>query len=149
MPREFSRRHRVAEELQRELGLLITREVKDPRVQLVSISDVEVSADLKYAKVYVASFDVTAEDDRATRAVVGLRAAEGFLKRQLAQRLRLRVMPELRFIADHTERDAQEMDRLIESAVETDRLNAEAVSDEPADEAERAGNADPKDRGAS
>lgn len=120
MPREFSRRHRVAEELKRELGFLVASHVKDPRVQFVSISDVDVSPDLKHAKVYVANFDVTAAEDRATRAVAGLQAAEGFLKKQLGRRLRLRVMPELRFIEDTTERDAQKLDRLIESAVAAD-----------------------------
>ena len=142
MAREFSRRHRVAEELQRELGLLITSEVKDPRVQFVSISEVELSADLQHAKVYVANFDVTAEDDRAARAIEGLKAAEGFLKKKLGQRLRLRVMPELRFIEDTTERDAQKMDRLIESAVASD----EAVSGEATDTDD---GQPPEDRGAS
>ena len=135
MAREFSRKQRVAEELQRELGLLINSEVKDPRVRFVSISDVEVSPDLKFAKVFVANFDVTAEDDRATRAIEGLKAAEGFLKKKLGQRLHLRVMPALRFIEDTTEREAQKMDRLIESAVAADRQSEQAADSDEDDEA--------------
>ena len=135
MAREFSRKQRVAEELQRELGLLINSEVKDPRVRFVSISDVEVSSDLKFAKVFVANFDVTAEDDRATRAIEGLKAAEGFLKKKLGQRLHLRVMPALRFIEDTTEREAQKMDRLIESAVAADRQSEQAADGDEDDEA--------------
>jgi len=123
MPREFSRRHRVAEELKRELGVLITTEVKDPRVRLVAITDVEVSTDLKYAKVYVGSFDVTAEKEKSAEVIEGLRAARGFLKRALGKRLRLRVMPELRFIEDATEREAQRMSGIIDSAVAEDRLH--------------------------
>lgn len=134
MAREFTRRQRVGEELKRELGILITTQVKDPRVSLVAITDVEVSPDLKHAKVYVGSFDVTASADKSTDAVAGLQAARGFLKKQLGSRLRLRVMPELRFIEDPTEREAQRLDQLISTAVKQDRENAESTDrDEDAD----------------
>lgn len=123
MPREFSRRHRVAEELKRELGILITTEVKDPRVRLVAITDVEVTTDLKYAKIYVGSFDVTAEKEKSGEVLEGLRAASGFLKRALGKRMRLRIMPELRFIEDATEREAHRMSGIIDSAVAEDRLH--------------------------
>ena len=130
MAREFSRKHRVAEELKRELGILITTEVKDPRVRLVAITSVEVSADLAYAKVYVGSFDVTAPPEEANKAIEGLNAARGFLKRALGKRLRLRVMPELRFIEDTTERDAQHMREVINSAVAEDRRHGDPLADD-------------------
>ncbi|MES1926876.1 30S ribosome-binding factor RbfA [Salinisphaera sp. T31B1] len=124
MPREFTRRHRVAEELKRELGILLTTEVKDPRVRLVAITDVEVSPDLKYAKVYVGSFDVTASADPVPDMLDGLRAARGFLKRALGKRMHLRVMPELRFIEDATEREAHRLESVIKAAVDADREHA-------------------------
>lgn len=129
MAREFARRERVAEELKRELGVLIATQVKDPRVEFVTITDVDVSPDLKHAKVYVGTFDVTAGDDKAAQAVEGLRAAGGYLKKQLGKRLRLRVMPDLRFVEDTTERDAQRLDRLIDDALEQDREHSESESD--------------------
>jgi ribosome-binding factor A len=129
VPREFSRKHRVAEELKRELGVLITTEVKDPRVRLVAITDVEVSRDLKYAKVFVGTFDVTAEAESSSQALEGLRAARGFLKRALGKRLRLRVIPELRFEEDTTERDAHRMSGLIDSAVAEDRRHGDPLED--------------------
>jgi ribosome-binding factor A len=129
VPREFSRKHRVAEELKRELGVLITTEVKDPRVRLVAITDVEVSRDLKYAKVFVGTFDVTAEAESSSQALEGLRAARGFLKRALGKRLRLRVIPELRFEEDTTERDAHRMSGLIDSAVAEDRRHGDPIED--------------------
>ena len=129
MPREFSRKHRVAEELKREIGVLITTEVKDPRVRLVAITDVEVSRDLKYAKVFVGTFDVTAEAESSSQALEGLRAARGFLKRALGKRLRLRVIPELRFEEDTTERDAHRMSGLIDSAVAEDRRHGDPIED--------------------
>ncbi|MES1940234.1 ribosome-binding factor A [Salinisphaera sp. T5B8] len=130
MAREFSRKHRVAEELKRELGVLITTEVKDPRVRLVAITSVEVSADLKYAKVFVGSFDVTAPVGQSNEAIEGLTAARGFLKRALGKRLHLRVMPDLRFIEDTTERDAQHLRQVINSAVAEDRRHGDPMADD-------------------
>lgn len=136
MPREFTRKHRVAEELKRELGILITTEVKDPRVRLVAITEVEVSSDLKHAKVYVGSFDVTAANEKAPEVLEGLRAARGFLKRALGKRLHLRTIPELRFLEDPTEREAQRMDGLIKSAVAEDRRYSATDADPVADTGE-------------
>lgn len=130
MAREFTRRDRVAEELKREIGSLITTQVKDPRVQLAAITDVEVSPDIKYAKVYVSTFDVTAPQAKGQEVVEGLRAARGYLKRELGKRLRMRSMPELTFLEDHTEREAHRMSKVIDEAVEADRRNA-PVDEEP------------------
>ncbi|MDA3919931.1 MAG: 30S ribosome-binding factor RbfA [Salinisphaera sp.] len=121
MGREFKRRDRVAEELKRELGILITTHVKDPRVHLAAITGVEVSTDLKYAKVHVGTFDVTAGVEKPGEVIAGLTAARGYLKRELGRRLRLRVMPELTFLEDPTEREAQRMSQLIDDAVDADR----------------------------
>lgn len=124
MPKEFARKHRVAEEIKRELGVLITTEVKDPRVRLITITEVSVSSDLKYAKVYVGSFDLSAATDSAAEALEGLRAARGFLKRALGKRLHLRTIPDLRFYEDTTEREAQRLTQLINSAVAEDERHA-------------------------
>lgn len=134
MAREFNRRDRVAEELKRELGSLITTQVKDPRVELASITDVEVSPDLKYAKVYVSTFDVTAADSRGQEIVAGLAAARGFLKRELGKRLRMRVMPELTFVEDTTEREAHRLEQVIDEAVEADRQHAAPEDDTSTDD---------------
>lgn len=134
MAREFNRRDRVAEELKRELGSLITTQVKDPRVELASITDVEVSPDLKYAKVYVSTFDVTAADSKGQEVVAGLATARGFLKRELGKRLRMRVMPELTFVEDTTEREAYRLEQVIDEAVEADRRHASPTDDTSTDD---------------
>lgn len=123
MPREFARKHRVADQLKREIGILITQQIKDPRVQLAAITDVDVSPDLKHAKVHVSTFDVTASADRTQEVVDGLRAARGYLKRELGKRLHIRSMPDLRFVADTTERDAQHLKQVIDEAVAEDRMH--------------------------
>ena len=88
---------RINEEIQKELASLI-RNLKDPRVQdtMISITRVEATPDLRYAKVY-ASF---LQEDRAADALKGLKSASGFLRRELGHALQLRYTPELQFIGD-------------------------------------------------
>ena len=94
------RRERVAQLLGRELGNMITTgEIKDPRVgSLISVSRVEISRDLAYAKVFVSSFDDAA---KLTAAAEALNHAAGFIQGTVAKRIRLRVTPRFTFIADH------------------------------------------------
>lgn len=120
MAREFSRRQRVAEEIKKELGSLIATKVKDPGIRLVTITEVDVSPDLKHAKVYVGMFDLAHDDDQAPKVLAGLARARGFLRRELGKRLRLRVLPELRFYEDATERHAQRLSDVIRTAVQED-----------------------------
>ena len=88
---------RINGEVQKELASLI-RNLKDPRVQdtMISITHVEVTPDLRYAKVY-ASF---LQEEKAAEALKGLKSASGFLRRELGRSLQLRYTPELQFIGD-------------------------------------------------
>lgn len=118
MPNEFPRSRRVAEQIQRELSTLIATEVKDPRAALAVVTDVEVSSDLSYARVFVAAADLNEDSQDAIR---GLTRAGGFLRSRLGRNMRMRYVPVLRFIEDRTERDAAHMDQLIEDATAEDR----------------------------
>ena len=87
---------RINEEIQRELATLI-RTVKDPRVHgLVSITAVDTTSDLRWAKIYVSVLDKS----DVKEVVKGLKSAGGFLRRELGRALQLRYTPELQFIAD-------------------------------------------------
>ena len=88
---------RINEEIQRELSALL-RTVKDPRLQngLVTITHVDTTSDLRYAKIYISALDKSQEKDM----MKGLRSAAGYLRRELGAALRLRYTPELQFIAD-------------------------------------------------
>lgn len=88
---------RINEEIQRELSNLL-RNLKDPRVQdtMISITKVETTPDLRYAKVYVSFLD----ENRASGAMKGLKSASGFLRRELGQKLQLRYTPELQWSLD-------------------------------------------------
>lgn len=88
---------RINEEIQRELSALL-RTVKDPRLQsgLVTITHVDTTSDLRYAKIYISALDKENEKEM----MKGLKSASGYLRRELGAALRLRYTPELQFIAD-------------------------------------------------
>ena len=92
-----NRKGRINEELQRELSALI-RTLKDPRVQqsMVSVTKVEATGDLRYAKVYISVLD----KDKSKETIKGLKSAGGFLRREIGSRLQLRYTPELVFEED-------------------------------------------------
>lgn len=117
MGKDFSRTRRIAEQIQRELAELIQLEVKDPRVGLITLTDVEVSQDYAHAKVFFTSLGAA---EQAPEAVAGLRHAAGFLRAQLAHRLKLRVMPQLHFIYDTSVEEGMRLSHLIDEAVAED-----------------------------
>jgi ribosome-binding factor A len=118
MPREFPRARRVEEQLKRLLSELVRREVKDPRVGLITITSAEVSRDLTHANVYFTPFAGSGDAKAAREA---LQHAAGFLRHQVRNQMRLRVAPEIQFhIDDSVERGAR-LSELISDAVESDR----------------------------
>lgn len=109
MPRDYPRRYRVADQIQRELGSLI-REVKDPRVSgIVTVSSVDVSPDLGHAKIYVTVLECEEPED----TVVALNRAAGFLRGRLGGRLELRAVPRLVFQYDATLDRVDRVERLL------------------------------------
>ena len=105
-----NRSGRINEEIQRELSSLI-RTVKDPRVHgLVSITAVDTTPDLRYAKIFVSVLDKS----DVKEVVKGLRSAGGYLRRELGRSLQLRYTPELTFVADDSIAEGAHILELIE-----------------------------------
>ncbi len=117
MPKDATRPRRVAEQIQRELAELLRLELKDPRVGMITLTDVEVSADYAHAKVF---FTLLGDKSRVEQALAGLNSAAGFLRSQVAHRMKLRVMPQLHFIHDESIERGMQLDRLIDQAVAED-----------------------------
>jgi ribosome-binding factor A len=117
MPREFSRRMRLGAELQRLLNELLLTEVKDPRLTGVSVSEVDVSGDLGVARIYFTTLDPDAGSEAAAE---GLARASGFMRGRIGKVLRVRRVPELRFIHDDSARRGVELTRLIEQVAPDD-----------------------------
>lgn len=115
MPKEFSRKDRVAELLQRELAWLIQQEIKDPRLGMITVSAVEVSKDLAHAKVYVT---VLGDDEmKIKQSIQILNDAAAYLRTQLWHKLKMRSVPELRFLFDESIRYGNRLSALIDKAV--------------------------------
>ena len=119
MPREFTRSTRVAEQLRRELSELLRHGVKDPRAQGATVTDVEVSKDVSYARVYFSQLEDSPEQVKETQ--YALNRAAGYLRSQLSQILRMRHVPELKFVHDRSVAEGVRMDALIEAARRRDR----------------------------
>ncbi|GAA0707066.1 30S ribosome-binding factor RbfA [Vreelandella titanicae] len=127
--REFKRTHRVADQLQKELAVLIQREVKDPRLGMVTVSGVTVSRDLGYSDVYVTLLGEQ-EPERIKENLQVLKRAAGFLRSQIAKRIKLRHVPELRFHFDESVVRGQQLSSLIDEAVTTDRARYQNDDDD-------------------
>ena len=117
---------RINEEIQKELASLI-RNLKDPRVQdtMISITHVETTPDLRYAKVYVSFL----QEERANDALKGLKSAGGYLRRELGRALNLRYTPELNWALDDSITYGAKMMKLINSL----EVNKDENTDESAD----------------
>src|SRR2546426_9134378 len=107
------RLRRVADQIQRELSQLLRAELKDPRVGMITLTGVEISPDLAYAKVF---FTTLADAESLTTIEAGLDRAAGFLRAQLGKRLRLRVTPEIRFKHDVSVERGVRLSQLIDAA---------------------------------
>lgn len=132
MRRDNPRSRRVAEQIQRELSELIRLDLDDPKVGLVTLTDVEVTGDLAHAKIFFTILDdavavagensgVDAADaerkaSRKADSLAGLQRAAGFLRAQLGHQLLLRSVPQLHFVYDESVERGVRLSRLIDQA---------------------------------
>jgi len=105
-----SRKERVAHLIKSEVSGMILKELKDPRIGFVSVTGVEVSGDLRYATIY---FTVLGEEQAVKATVAALKHATGYVRREVASRLRLRYAPEIRFKYDEAYQRAWHLEEVI------------------------------------
>lgn len=131
MAKEYSRTQRIAEQIQRDLAQLIQREIKDPRLGMVTISFVKVARDLGYAEVYftVMPFGEQDEADAVSAACDVLKEAAGYLLTELAQNMQLRTVPKLRFHFDASIDRGRRLHSLIEETVRESKAKAKDEGD--------------------
>ena len=91
--------NRVAEQMKKELGEIISQKVKDPRIGFVTVTDVEVTGDLQNATIYIS---VLGNDSEKEGTLKGLDKAKGFIRSEIGKRIRLRVVPEIEFEFDES-----------------------------------------------
>lgn len=114
MARDFPRSRRVAEQIQRELADIIRAGIHDPRVGMVTITEVVVTRDLEHAKAF---FTVLGSPQHALQTMQILNHAAGFIRSQLGARMRLRIVPQLNFVYDTSVVRGAYMSSLIDKAV--------------------------------
>jgi ribosome-binding factor A len=129
MAKEYARTQRVSDHLQRELATLIQREVRDPRVGMVSVTGVDVSRDLRHARVYYTVMGSDSSED-AKESTEALNRAAGFLRSQLSRDSNMRSVPQLRFYFDSSVGRGREMEDLIHRAAQADRKLARDEADD-------------------
>lgn len=106
-----TRARKVAERIRQELAEILIEQVSDPRLQMITITGVEVDRELAFASVYVISMG---DDERAEEVMQGLQAARGFLRKELSSRVPMRSFPQLRFEWDASYERGTRIDELID-----------------------------------
>ncbi len=120
MPREFSRSERMAEQVRRELAEIVRDEIKDPRLGFVSFTEVRMSRDLSHAVIYCSVLN--SEDQ--VESIEVLNRAVGFIRKEIARRIRARIVPTLKFVIDDSVTRGVAMDELIREAIDSDNKHS-------------------------
>ena len=115
-----TRPERVAQFLKEELSQIIREELKDPRIGFVTITRVDITADLRYARVYVS---IMGEEKEKKETFRGLESARGFMKRIIGDRIRMRYTPEIVFKIDDSIEYNIHLSKVIDGAKKTDTGN--------------------------
>lgn len=116
MPREFLRSDRMAEQLRRELADIVRDEIKDPRLGFMSFTEVRMSRDLSHAVIYCSVYNSEQENE----SIELLNRATGFIRKEIARRIRARIVPTLKFVVDDSVTQGIAMDELISEAIKKD-----------------------------
>jgi len=125
MPREFSRSQRMAEQVRRELAEIVRDELKDPRMGFTSFTEVRMSRDLSHAVIYCSVLD----PEQRKETIEILNHAVGFFRKEIARRIRARIVPTLKFVIDDSITRGAAMDDLISEAIESDKKHSSEFID--------------------
>jgi len=117
----YKRADRVSDLLKEEISLLLLREVKDPHVGFITITDVEVSKDLQVAKVY---YTIMGDEKETSDSAQALKRVSRFIKRRLGKRLRLRYIPDIIFKYDHSIEYGEKIDHILSHIKNPEEANA-------------------------
>lgn len=104
------RLQRIADRIRQQLSELLIREINDPRLKQVFVTDVKVDKELAYADIYVSAVEGSS---RSAEILEGMESASGFMRRELAHRVEMRVFPRLRFHWDPTPEHADHIEKIL------------------------------------
>ena len=120
----------MAEQLRRELAEIVHDEIKDPRLGLVSFTEVRMSRDLSHAIIYCSVFHAGENTpEKQQESIEVLNHAVGFIRKEIAHRIRARIVPTLKFVIDDSISRGEAMDELISEAIRSDKKHAAGEED--------------------
>ncbi|WNC70897.1 30S ribosome-binding factor RbfA [Thalassotalea psychrophila] len=128
MAREYARTDRVGQQIQKEIAFILQREIKDPRLGMLTVSAVEVTRDLAYAKVFVTFFND--DQSKVKESLAILNDAAGFIRSLLAKTLRARIMPHLRFEYDKSLVEGVRMTNIVNQVIAEDERKAQSTDEQ-------------------
>ena len=111
----FKRADRVGGQVQKELSNLLLKDIRDPRLDSVTIMHVSITDDLRLARIY---FSVAEGEERKLGALAGFKSASGYLRRQLSHRLELRHVPKLEFLYDESFERATKLNKVLKTVID-------------------------------
>lgn len=114
------RANRVGEQMKKELGDIISRKIKDPRIGFVTVTEVKVTGDLQQAKAFIS---VLGDDKQKQDTLVGLAKAKGFIRSEIGRRIRLRKTPELTFEFDEAVEYGNRIETILQDLNDTSSLD--------------------------
>ena len=110
----FKRAERVGDAVHHEVSNILLRDIKDPRIDMVTVTGTKVSDDLRHANVF---YSVIGDEQRWREVKKGLASSKGYIKRQLAKRLKMKYMPDIHFNEDRTLEQGERIDSLLSGIV--------------------------------
>ncbi|WP_294609843.1 30S ribosome-binding factor RbfA [uncultured Gilliamella sp.] len=119
MAKAFNRSSRVGHELQKEIAIILQREIKDPRLGMVTVSGVDISRDLAYAKVFV-TFLNDEDPEIVEQGLQVLNDAKGYIRTLIGKAMRLRIIPEIKFFYDESLVKGMQMSTLVSDVIKHD-----------------------------
>lgn len=123
------RSNRLSGEMRKAISEIVRNDVKDPRIsELMSVTDVHVTEDLKHAKVYISDYN----DVETT--LTALESAKGFIRREIGKKIKMRIIPELIFIRDDSIERGFYMSSLIDKVLEEEKSRKASIEDDESDE---------------
>ena len=132
MAREFSRTQRVSQEIQKEIAIILQREIKDPRVGMAAVSGVDLSRDMAYATVFVTFLNFMDEDQNSEQVKTGIKVLNdisGYIRSLLGKEMRLRIIPELKFEYDSSLVEGMRMSNLVSDVIKHDQDMRKSADD--------------------
>lgn len=117
MPKSYPRSRRIADQIQRELAPIIRNELRDPRIGMVTITEVDVSPDCGHAKIFFSLFNPTVPIEEI---VASLQQTAGYVRTQLAQQMKTYTIPKLQFVYDNSIESGARISQMIDQALSDD-----------------------------